>query len=341
ELYGSPEQKDRAFRNLTSRDPEKFWTSGQWMTERTGGSDVSGTSTIARQENQGWNLEGIKWFTSATTSPMALLLARTEGAAEGSRGLSLFYTELRDKNQKLQNIEILRLKDKLGTKALATAELKLNKTPAEPVGELGSGVKKISSLFNITRIYNSVCATSHMRRALDLAQDYSQKRQAFGKLLVKLPLHKSWLEHLEQEWARCFKLTFFVAELLGKDEMGKATETEKLLLRGLTPIVKLYTAKKCMQVVSEVVEIFGGAGYCEDTGIPKLLRDAQVFSIWEGATNVLALDFLRAVQKEGVLQPILEKAQNAELNKLAQTLVKEPAEAESRARELCFLIGDS
>lgn len=340
ELFGSAEQKNKAFKNLTSRNPKNSWTSGQWMTERTGGSDVSQTSTLAKKTKSGWELTGTKWFTSATTSQMAMSLARPEGAQEGSRGLSLFYIELRDQNDHLQNIEILRLKDKLGTRALPTAELRLNATPAELVGDLGNGVKKISALFNITRVYNSVCATSHMRRALDLAQDYSTQRRAFGKPLNQHILHKDLLEHLENEWNRCFRLTFFVAHLLGKDESGTATEDEKLLLRALTPIAKLYTAKKCLHVVSEVIEIFGGAGYVEDTGLPRLLRDAQVFSIWEGATNVLALDFLRASVKENAFEPILKRAKNPLLKKFSETLRHSPEKAERQCREICFLIGD-
>lgn len=315
ELYGDEDMKSRALRHLTSRDPATFWTSGQWMTERTGGSDVSGTATTARRASGGgapgmdWELSGVKWFTSATTSAMAMLLARPEGAEAGSRGLSLFYTELRDSQRKLRNIEIMRLKDKLGTKALPTAELRLAGTPARLVGGEGHGVRKISSLFNITRVYNAICAIGHWRRALDLAWSYSGKRQAFGKKLIDHPLHRSTLDEQERLFKKAFDLTFYVAHLLGRDEVGVATESERVLLRALTPIAKLYTARLCMSGVSEVVEIFGGAGYVEDTGIPKLLRDAQVFSIWEGATNVLALDFLRALEKESAGPALMEKIQ--------------------------------
>lgn len=315
ELYGDAELKKNAFAHLTSRDPGKFWTSGQWMTEKTGGSDVSGTSTIARRVKsaQGgfdWELDGVKWFTSATTSQMAMLLARPEGAEAGSRGLSLFYTELRGDDGLLKNIEIMRLKDKLGTWALPTAELRLRGTPARLVGDEGSGVRKISSLFNITRVYNSICAIGHYRRALDLAQSYSRVREAFGRKLIDHPLHAVTLAGLEDEFRKCLDLTFYVAHLLGKDECGTASEDEKILLRALTPIVKLFTAKRCMEGVSEVVEVFGGAGYVEDTGLPTLLRDAQVFSIWEGTTNVLSMDFLRALEKENAGPVLLRKIQS-------------------------------
>ncbi len=294
ELLGQDEMKHKAFRNLTSRDPEKFWTSGQWMTERTGGSDVSLTSTIAKKDRDRYRLYGTKWFTSATTSQMAMLLAKIEN----TESLSLFYVELRDENDRLQNIEVHRLKDKMGTKALPTAELTLNGTPAYLVGEIGQGVKNISTLLNVTRVYNSTCATSHMRRGLDLLHSYSEKRVAFGKKLVDQPLHLKTLQDLEKIWARSFHFVMHISELLGKEETQNLSLEEKVELRLMTPVLKLLTAKDCMKVTSEVCEGFGGAGYIEDTGIPKLLRDAQVFSIWEGTTNVLSLDFLRALKKE-------------------------------------------
>ena len=302
ELYGDEALKTRAFKHLTSSDPAKFWTSGQWMTERTGGSDVSGTSTVAKKEGDHYRLYGTKWFTSATTSQMAMTLARIEGAPEGSRGLSLFYLELRNPQGELNQIQVHRLKDKLGTWALPTAELTLNGTPAVLVGSSGDGVKKISSLFNITRIYNSISAISFMRRGIALAKNYATQRKAFGKLLQDHPLHVETLAEIEIEFEACFHLVFHAAELLGKEELGVATPEESATLRLLTPLAKLYTAKKSIQISSEVLECFGGAGYVEDTGLPKLLRDSQVLAIWEGTTNVLSLDMLRAIEKENGLQ---------------------------------------
>ncbi|MBA3541279.1 MAG: acyl-CoA dehydrogenase family protein, partial [Deltaproteobacteria bacterium] len=125
---------------LTSRDPAVMWTSGQWMTERTGGSDVSQSETVARQDPDGtWRLHGTKWFTSATTSQMALTLARPEGNPDGSRGLALFLVELRDANGRLRNIEVNRLKDKFGTRKVPTAELTLSGTPATLVSASTDG----------------------------------------------------------------------------------------------------------------------------------------------------------------------------------------------------------
>lgn len=306
ELHADESLKKHALPHLISSDPNFFWTSGQWMTERTGGSDVSGTSTIARPENSHFRLSGVKWFTSATTSQIAMTLARIEGAPEGSKGLSLFYLELRNQMGKLNGIRINRLKEKLGTRALPTAELTLENATALLVGEAGDGVKKISSLFNITRIYNACCAVGYMRRALALARDYATKRVAFGHTLSKHVLHLETLANMQMEFTAGFHLVFHAIELLGKDESGEATEKEQGVLRLLTPLVKLYTAKQAIALVSEALEAFGGAGYIEDTALPQLLRNAQVLSIWEGTTNILSLDALRAMHKENAAEFFLE-----------------------------------
>lgn len=304
EVHGDDRTR-HAFERLTSRDPNRFWTSGQWMTERTGGSDVSRTSTTASRDGESYRLHGVKWFTSATTSQMALALARIEGAPEGGRGLSVFLVELRDEAGALRNIRVNRLKDKLGTRALPTAELTLDGTPATLVGGEGDGVRKISALFNVTRAYNAVAAVGGMRRAMALADDYARRRRAFGKPLIEHPLHRDTLLGLEGRVRASFLLTFRVIELMGKEECGSATEMELAILRLLTPVAKLYTAKQAVIVASEVLEAFGGAGYIEDTGVPRLLRDAQVLPIWEGTTNVLSLDMWRAIERTGAFEPWL------------------------------------
>lgn len=298
ELLASDDRQHAAFRHLTSRDPAQFWTAGQWMTERTGGSDVSGTSTVAKRDGPHFRLFGTKWFTSATTSQVALTLARPEGADAGSRGLSLFYLELRDEAGLPRAMRVLRLKEKLGTRALPTAEIELEGTPAWLVGGEGHGVRKIATVLTITRIWNALAAVAGMRRAIALARDYARRRTAFGRPLSEHPLHVETLAAMQVEWAGCFLLLFRVVELLGLTELGVASERDGLLLRLLTPVVKLYTGKRAVAVASEAIEAFGGAGYIEDTGLPRLVRDAQVLSIWEGTTNVLSLDVWRAIDAE-------------------------------------------
>ncbi len=287
---------------LTSRDPDRLWTSGQWMTERAGGSDVGGTETEARRDEEGrFRLYGTKWFTSAVTSEIALTLARPEGAGPGSTGLSLFYLELRDVEGRLQGIRIERLKDKLGTRALPTAELTLEGALARPVGGLGEGVRRITPLLNVTRLHNAVSACGTMARLLQLLRDYARRRVAFGGPLARKPLHRETLADLHVEYEAALALTLECARLLGRQEAGEASATERAALRLLTPLVKLLTAKQAVAVASEALEGFGGAGYVEDTGLPVFLRDAQVLPIWEGTTNVLSLDLLRAAARENAL----------------------------------------
>ncbi|HEY5769447.1 MAG TPA: acyl-CoA dehydrogenase family protein [Terrimicrobium sp.] len=289
------------FPHLVSRDPEAMWTAGQWMTERRGGSDVSGIETVAQPEGGRFRLYGEKWFTSATTSEIALTLARLEG----SRELSLFLVRLRDGEGRLRQIRIDRLKDKLGTRALPTAEIVLEGTPADLIGGEGNGVRKIATVLNITRLYNACCAAGFMRRGLALARDYATRRRAFGRALSEQPLHVETLARLQVDFEASFHLVFFAARLLGKDETGAATEQERKLLRLLTPLAKLFTAKQAVAVVSEILECFGGAGYVEDTGLPVLLRDSQVLTIWEGTTNVLSLDLLRVFRRDDPLEALL------------------------------------
>ena len=292
---------DRAVPHLTSRDPAKFWTSGQWMTESTGGSDVGRSETIARRHGERWRLHGRKWFTSAATSQMALTLGRPEGNPGGGKGLALFYVETRDAQGKLDNILVHRLKDKLGTRKVPTAELTLDGTPAWAVAGDSEGVRNIAPMLNVTRTWNSVSAVSYMRRGLALARDYARKRVAFGAPLADKPLHADTLAGLQAEFEAGFHLAFYAVELLGRDEADGLDAAGRELLRLLTPVAKLTTARQSVMLLSEIVESFGGAGYVEDTGIPSLLRDAQVFSIWEGTTNVLSLDALRALQSGNAL----------------------------------------
>lgn len=287
---------ERAVPHLISRDPEYFWTSGQWMTESTGGSDVGTSETVARQDARGvWRLTGRKWFTSATSSQMALTLARPKGNPAGGKGLALFYVETRDDQGRLRNIHVNRLKDKLGTRKVPTAELILEDTRAELVMGTTDGVANIVPMLHVTRTWNSVMAVAAMRRGLALARDYSRRRVAFGAPLSEKPLHLDTLAGLQAEMEAAFHLSFYLVELMGREEAEALDEAETDLLRLLTSVVKLTTGRQVVAVISEVLECFGGAGYVEDTGLPLLLRDSQVFPIWEGTTNVLSLDTLRAL----------------------------------------------
>ncbi|XP_013923814.1 PREDICTED: putative acyl-CoA dehydrogenase AidB [Thamnophis sirtalis] len=245
-------------------------------------------------------LHGFKWFTSAADSDMTLTLARIVGPdgqiKQGSRGLSLFYLKTYE-DGKLNGIKIERLKEKMGTRPLPTAELLLDGARAHLISAEGQGIACIANMLNITRIYNTISVLEKMRRIVDLARDYATKREAFGKPLKDHPLHMQTLARMEVQSQAAFLLAMELARLLGLEETKKATEQEKHMLRLLTPLAKLYTAKQAIAVTSEGLECFGGQGVMEDTGLPVILRDAQIHSIWEGTTNILSLDVLRCILK--------------------------------------------
>ncbi len=293
---GNRELARRVLPHYLTRDADALWLSGQWMTETAGGSDVSRTGTVARRDTDGqWRLYGRKWFTSAIVGEAALALARPEGGND----LALFHVETKTADDGWNGITIDRIKDKLGTRELPTAEIHLDGVPAWPLDGLDHGVRKITPVLNVTRTWNAICAVASMTRCLALAGDYAGRRQAFGKPLRTQPLHRRTLADMQAEVAGAFALAFFVTELLGRVETGHAAPHEAALLRLATPLAKLWTGKLATRIASETLECFGGNGYIEDTGLPQLLRDAQVYPIWEGTTNVLSLDTLRALQAGG------------------------------------------
>lgn len=295
-LAEDPDLAERYVPRLTAR--ADAWTSGQWMTETAGGSDVGRTDTIARDLGDGtFALTGVKWFTSATTADIALALARPEGAADGSRGLSLFLLRLRNDDGSWNGIRVRRLKDKLGTKALPTAELELDGTVAVPVGGLGRGVSKIATMLNITRVHVASGSHAAMGEGLALARDYATRREAFGRRLRDLPAHRAWMAQISALYEASTALAFRASELLGR--IGSSGDDADLA-RIVFPLAKLALARQGVTVTSHLIESFGGAGYVEDTGLPRLLRDAHVQCIWEGTTSVIALDAMRALARPGV-----------------------------------------
>ena len=334
-LYGSPAEAS-AIDRLTTRDPYEAWTSGQWMTETAGGSDVGRTGTVARLDDEGnWRLSGTKWFTSSTTSEMALTLARPEGAPEGSRGLGLFMVRRQLAGGTPNGITVRRLKDKLGTRALPTAELELVDSLATPIGDPtdGGGLRRISTMLNITRLHNALGAAGALARGLAWASAYAEVREVFGKPLKDQPAHRSTLTDLAVDYAASLALVMRAAELTGRAEQGVATDAEVDLLRGLTPVAKLSTARWAVAGTAEAMESLGGVGYCEDSGVPAMVRNAHVLPIWEGTTNVLALDLLRAGQKAGSIAALIEDAQ-----KSAASVSEHPAVAHTCAQVESALI---
>jgi alkylation response protein AidB-like acyl-CoA dehydrogenase len=308
---------------LLATDPAAAVTSGQWMTESQGGSDLARSGTTARPAADGsWRLTGEKWFCSAADAPVAVTLARPEGADTGSRVLAPFLVPRyaadsplapprADPGWPAPGVRIHRLKDKLGTRALATAEIGLRDAYALPLGDPAvPGLGRAMTLVRVARLHNAAAAAAGMRRGLAYARAFAAARSVAGGRLEASPLHRATLAGLAVDAAAAFVLAGHAFALLGRVEVAgdTAAGTE---LRIVAPLAKLATARLAVAAASELVECFGGAGYIEDTGVPRLLRDAQVLPIWEGTTNVLSLDVLRALTREAAGPPLLARLRAA------------------------------
>lgn len=211
----------------------------------------------------------------------------------------MFYMKVRNEDGRLNGIQVHKLKEKLGTKQLPTAELILQASEAKLIGNVGRGINLISGMLTVTRIHNAIAAASVMRRMTQLARDYATKRTAFQNKLSDHQAHVSVLARMEIETRAAILLALETARLFGKIELKEATPREIDLMRILTPLTKMQTAKQAVAVCSEGLECFGGQGYIEETPMPRMFRDAQVLPIWEGTSTVMALDVLRSIQKSG------------------------------------------
>ncbi|HEY7201671.1 MAG TPA: acyl-CoA dehydrogenase family protein [Candidatus Dormibacteraeota bacterium] len=346
--FGPGPLRDEVLPHLVSREPALAWTAGQWMTERQGGSDVGANAVEARRDGAGWRLHGRKYFCSNVGGEVVLALARPEGGGPGTRGLGLFLVPRLLPDGARNHYRIDRLKDKLGTRAMATGEVTLDGARAELVGDLDRGFAQMTSMLNVTRIHNAIASAGTLRRGLQLARGYAAERTAFGRTLDQLPLQRQVLVQLAVQAEAALALTMRMAALFGRIECGTASVDEAVVFRLGTSLTKLYTARQAVAGASEVLECFGGAGYMEDTGIARHLRDAQVLPIWEGTTNVLSLDALRTVAR-----PDTAEAFVAELDRLGSprrdevsgllnaTAGRGPEAAQRSARRLAFAMAEA
>jgi acyl-CoA dehydrogenase len=302
--------RDPWLARLISTDPAVAVTSGQWMTESQGGSDVGRSTTTGLPAADGsWRITGEKWFCSAIDSAMAIALASPHGPSRGSRFLAPFlipryavdsplsgFTTAPD--SPARGVMLHRLKNKLGTRSVPTAEVGLQDAYALPVGDPGGGgLARMMTLVVVTRLHNAAAAAAGMRRGLAYARAYAGVRTVASGRLATNPLHRSTLSTLAVDAQAAFALAAHAFALLGRVEVDGDTAAEAEL-RLVAPLAKLTTGKLAVASASEYLESFGGAGYVEDTGLPRLLRDAQVLPIWEGTTNVLSVDVLRALHKD-------------------------------------------
>jgi acyl-CoA dehydrogenase len=300
--FGSKELIDRFLPALTTQTFEDLYQGAMFITEQDAGSDVGAVTTQARFENGAWRLTGDKWFCSNPDADLAMVLARPEGGEPGTKGLSLFLLPRRLEDGTLNKYRIIRLKPKLGTRSMASGEIALEGALAYLVGEPASGFKQMTDMINMSRLSNGVRAAGLMLRAVGEAQYIARNRTAFGKSLVDLPLMRRQLIKMmvtaEQGRAMCLH----TAEVLRRADDGDPLYAK--LMRIMTPLIKFRTCRDARKVAGDGMEVRGGSGYIEEWSDARVLRDAHLGSIWEGTSNVVALDVKRAIRREGSLEAL-------------------------------------
>ncbi len=290
-------------RRVASRDPETWWRGAMFLTEKQGGSDVGANAVEARREGSSWRLYGEKWFCSNVDAEAALVLARMPSGAPGTRGLGLFLMLRQMPVGNDRAIRIDRLKDKFGTRSMPTGEVALQGAEAFLIGGENEGFKQMAEMLNLSRLYNSVASIALMRRGLVYALAYGAERRAFGAPLWRHPLWRATMADVSAEALGAFLLVFETVRALDAADCGDV-EAQKLV-RAMTPVAKAVTAKLAVWAASESIEAVGGNGYVEEMPLARNLREAQVLPIWEGTTNILSLDLLRALQKEAAHEAIV------------------------------------
>jgi acyl-CoA dehydrogenase len=295
---------------MLSGDLASLWKGTQFITEKAGGSDVGAIDTVARQDGNVWRLSGEKWFCSHADADVALILARPERAPSGTRGLALFALPRRLRDGRRNAYRIVRLKDKLGTRSMASGEILLEGAEAWPVGPLDAGFRQMMEQVNLSRLSHGVRAAAMMRRCVNEALAAARGRFAFGRAVIEFPLMRRQLLKLIVPAEQALSMALATADALGR---GAAAE-----LRILTGLLKLRACRDNVAVATGAMEARGGNGYIEDWVNPRLIRDAQVGLLWEGTSNINALDVIgRAVAKDGahralatLLQARLDQATN-------------------------------
>ena len=301
--YGAPELVQRYLADLTTQDLDALSQGAMFMTEQGAGSDVSATETWARPDadepGHAWRLHGDKWFCSNPDAALAMVLARTEGAPAGMKGVSLFLLPRVLPDGTPNKYRIIRLKDKMGTRSMASGEIRLEGAKAWLVGELGRGFAQMADMVNNSRLSNGMRAAGLMRRAVSEALYISRHRQAFGKHLIEMPLMQRQLAKLMVPAEQARTMMFQTAEALRRSDAHEPGAYA--FTRLLTPLIKFRACRDARKVTADAMEVRGGCGYIEEWGDPRIVRDAHLGSIWEGTSNIVALDVMRAIVREDAL----------------------------------------
>jgi hypothetical protein len=268
------------------------------MTEKEGGSDVGKLTTEAVKEGDHWRLSGEKWFCSNADAAIVMLLARPQGAVGGTRGVGLFLMPRHLDDGSPNHYRIVRLKDKLGTRSMASGEIKLEGAIAYAVGKLDRGFVQMAEMVNSSRLSNGVKSTALMRRAHHDAMTVAANRVVFGSRIIDLPLARRQLMKIMLATEQALSMSFVTADALDRAEAG--SQDAAALLRILTPTLKFRATRDARKVCGDALEMRGGIGYIEEFATSRLLRDAHLGSIWEGTGNIVAIDVLhRAVGRHG------------------------------------------
>src|SRR5580704_2191476 len=296
--FGSEALKEKYLDGLTQTDMNKLTQGGQFMTEKEGGSDVGKLRTTAVREGDHWRLSGEKWFCSNADAEVVMLLARPQGAEGGTRGVGLFLMPRRLEDGSPNHYRIVRLKDKLGTRSMASGEIKLEGAVAYAVGKLDRGFVQMAEMVNSSRLSNGVKSTALMRRAYHDAMTVAKNRVVFGSRIIDLPLARRQLMKIMLATEQALSMSFLTADALDRGEAG--SQDAAALLRILTPTLKFRATRDARKVCGDALEMRGGIGYIEEFATSRLLRDAQLGSIWEGTGNIVAIDALtRAIGRHG------------------------------------------
>jgi alkylation response protein AidB-like acyl-CoA dehydrogenase len=310
DLYCESEDKERLLPGIYSDRAEAFLTGAMFLTEKSGGSDV-GANLVQASHLGGrrYALSGEKWFCSNVNADIIFVLARTDEKIAGTKGLSIFLVEKYLPNGEKNNIDIIRLKDKLGVRSMASAECLLDGTIGTLVGKEFEGFKIMAEMMNLSRLYNSVAAIAAARRALIEAYQFLCHRQSFGKLAIEHALIRVKLEELAALYNSVFYVLWRAISALDAADSGDAEQAS--LLRLLTPMIKKWSAEAGVYIVRESMELMGGIGYIEDLVMPRIMRDVMVLPIWEGASNIMILDMLRALTKSEGFRVMSDEIKNA------------------------------
>ncbi len=295
--FAAPELLERYLPGLLAEDFERQLQGAMFMTERFAGSDVGATETRAVRSADHWQLYGDKWFCSNAGADLALVLARPEGAPGGTAGLGLFLMPRMLPSGAPNRYRVVRLKDKLGTRAMASGEIVLEGATAWLVGDLGQGFKQMTEMVNQSRLSNGVRSAGMMRRAVHEALTVALGRRAFGERLIDLPLVRRQLVKMILPAEEALSVALLTADCLDRADAGEADA--QTLRRILTPLIKLRACRDARKATGDAMEMRGGNGYIEEWIEPRLLRESHLGSIWEGTSNIIALDVARAATKAG------------------------------------------